>query len=74
MDTLCQRVSPLEAELEKLRLSVRDLQSESANREVHITQMEKQRNTDREDLRDLNIALDSKQQELELVSLDLRSV
>jgi chromosome segregation ATPase len=38
-----------EAELEKLRKQVRELQAESANREVHI-------------------ALDSKQQELELVS------
>ncbi len=68
-DALRDRVGTLEAELEKLRRQVRDLQAESANREVNIAQMEKQRDRDREDLQGLNIALDSKQQELELVSL-----
>ena len=69
-DTLRERVATLEAELEKLRKQVRDLQAESANREVQITQMEKQRDRDREDLHGLNIALDSKQQEVELVSVN----
>lgn len=68
-DSLRERVGTLEAESEKLRKQVRDLQTESANGEVHIAQMEKQREKDREDLQGLNIALDSKQQELELVSL-----
>ena len=72
-DSLRERVGPLEAELEKLRKQIRELQTESANREVHIAQMEKQRERDREDLQGLNIALDSKQQELELVSLNFRS-
>ena len=67
-DALRERVGTLEAEQEKLRKQVRDLQAESANREVNIAQMEKQRDRDREDLQGLNIALDSKQQELELVS------
>jgi chromosome segregation ATPase len=67
-DALRERVGTLEAELEKLRKQVRDLQAESANREVSIAQMEKQRDRDREDVLGLNIALDSKQQELELVS------
>ena len=67
-DALRERVGALEAEQEKLRKQVRDLQAESANREVNIAQMEKQRDRDREDLQGLNIALDSKQQELELVS------
>ncbi|KAI0298982.1 hypothetical protein B0F90DRAFT_650219 [Multifurca ochricompacta] len=66
-DSLRERVGTLEAELEKLRKQVRDLQAESANREVHISQMEKQRERDREDLQGLNIALYSKQQELELM-------
>ncbi|KAI0246338.1 hypothetical protein BJV78DRAFT_1277249 [Lactifluus subvellereus] len=66
-DSLRERVGSLEAESEKLRKQVRDLQTESANREVHIAQMEKQRERDREDLQGLNIALDSKQQELELM-------
>jgi chromosome segregation ATPase len=69
VDTLRERVGSHEAELEKVRKQVRDLQTESANREVHIAQMEKQRDRDREDVQGLNIALDSKQQELELVSL-----
>lgn len=67
-DVLRERVGTLEAELDKLRKQVRELQAESANREVHTAQMEKQRERDREDLQGLNIALDSKQQELELVS------
>jgi len=70
LHSLRERIGILEAELEKLGKQVRDLQTESANREVHIAQMEKQRERDREDLRGLNIALDSKQQELELVSFD----
>lgn len=66
-DVLRERVGTLEAELDKLRKQVRELQAESANREVHTAQMEKQRERDREDLQGLNIALDSKQQELELL-------
>ncbi|KAH9027862.1 hypothetical protein EDB84DRAFT_1439762 [Lactarius hengduanensis] len=66
-DVLRERVGTLEAELEKLRKQVRELQAESANREVHTAQMEKQRERDRDDLQGLNIALDSKQQELELL-------
>ena len=68
VQSLRERIGTLEAELEKLGKQVRDLQTESANKEVHIAQMEKQRERDREDLQGLNIALDSKQQELELVS------
>jgi chromosome segregation ATPase len=69
-NSLRERVELLEAQLEKLRKQVRELQTESANKEVQIAQMEKQRERDRDDLQGLNIALDSKQQELELVSLD----
>jgi hypothetical protein len=68
VQSLRERIGTLEAELEKIGKQVRDLQTESANKEVHIAQMEKQRARDREDLQGLNIALDSKQQELELVS------
>ncbi|KAI9509890.1 hypothetical protein F5148DRAFT_676408 [Russula earlei] len=67
VESLRERIGSLEAELEKLRKQIRDLQTESANREVHIAQMEKQRERDREDLQGLNIALDSKQQEVELM-------
>ena len=69
VQSLRERIGTLEAELEKLGKQVRDMQTESANKEVHIAQMEKQRERDREDLQGLNIALDSKQQELELVSV-----
>ncbi|KAH9964889.1 hypothetical protein BC827DRAFT_1127002 [Russula dissimulans] len=65
--SLRERIGTLEAELEKQKKQIRDLQTESANREVQIAQMEKQRERDREDLQGLNIALDSKQQELELM-------
>ncbi len=68
VQSLRERIGTIEAELEKFGKQVRDLQTESANKEVHIAQMEKQRERDREDLQGLNIALDSKQQELELVS------
>jgi hypothetical protein len=68
VQSLREHIGTLEAELEKLGKQVRDLQTESANKEVQIAQMEKQRERDREDLQGLNIALDSKQQELELVS------
>jgi chromosome segregation ATPase len=74
VNSLRERIATLEADLEKLGKQVRDLQTESANREVQIAQMEKQREKDREDLQGLNIALDSKQQELELVSLTLLTV
>jgi hypothetical protein len=73
VDSLRERIGTLEAELERVGKHVRDLQTESANKEVQMAQMEKQRERDREDLHGLNIALDSKQQELELVSFFLTS-
>lgn len=60
--TLHERVDALEAVLEKRRKQVRDSHApDSANREIKITQMGKQRDRDHEDLQALNIALDSKQ-------------
>lgn len=55
-------------ELERLKRQVHDLQQESADKEVKILQLSKARAQDKEDKEGLNIALDSKQQELELVS------
>ena len=66
--TMRERVEMLQSEVEKLRRHVHELQQESADKEVKLTQMSKQRAQDKEDLQGLNIALDSKQQELELVS------
>lgn len=55
-------------QLAALRRQVHELQQESADKEVKIVQLGKQRSQDKDDLQGLNIALDSKQQELELVS------
>ncbi|KAJ7756815.1 hypothetical protein DFH07DRAFT_473315 [Mycena maculata] len=55
------------AEIERLKGQTRELQQESADKEVQIVQITKQRTQDKHDLEGLNIALDSKQQELELL-------
>jgi hypothetical protein len=57
----------LDEEVGKLRRQVHELQQESATKEVTVTQLNKWREQDKEDIKGLNIALDSKQQELELV-------
>jgi len=69
MRTLKDRVGALKDEVERLRRQVHELQQESADKEVKMLQVTKQRAQDKEDLQGLNIALDSKQQELELVRL-----
>ena len=61
------RIIVLKEEVERLRRQVHSLQQESADKEVKIIHMTKQHSLDKEDLQGLNIALDSKQQELELV-------
>ena len=65
--TLQNRVVSLDEEVSKLRRQVHELQQESATKEVTLTQLNKWREQDKEDIKGLNIALDSKQQELELV-------
>ncbi|KAJ6630157.1 hypothetical protein B0H10DRAFT_2208272 [Mycena sp. CBHHK59/15] len=62
-----ERVSDLKDEIERLRRQIHELQQESADKEVKIVQITKQRVQDKQDLQGLNIALDSKQQELELL-------
>ncbi|KAJ7712868.1 hypothetical protein B0H14DRAFT_3637229 [Mycena olivaceomarginata] len=57
----------LKDEIERLRGQIHELQQESADKEVNIVQITKQRAQDKEDLKGLNIPLDSKQQELELL-------
>lgn len=73
MKTSKERVNALKDEVERLRRQVHELQQESADKEVKIVQITKQRAQDKEDLQGLNIALDSKQQELELVCHGLSS-
>ena len=70
--SLKERVTALTAEVERLRRQVHELQQESADKEVKLVQLHKQRAQDKEDMNGLNIALDSKQQELELVSCSRR--
>ncbi|KAJ7353369.1 hypothetical protein DFH08DRAFT_987672 [Mycena albidolilacea] len=62
-----ERAGDLKDEIERLRRQIHELQQESADKEVKIVQITKQRAQDKEDLQGLNIALDSKQQELELL-------
>jgi len=71
LSTSKERVSSLVDEVARLRRTVHELQQESAGREVTIVQLRKERERSREDADGLNIALDSKQQELELVSFSL---
>ena len=61
------RVTVLKEDVERFRRQIHSLQQESADKEVKIVQMTKQHSQDKEDIQGLNIALDSKQQELELV-------
>lgn len=61
------KVNNLQAELDRLRRQVHTLQQESADKEVKIVQLSKQHDHAKEDLMQMNMALDSKQQELELV-------
>ncbi|KAL0952374.1 hypothetical protein HGRIS_006651 [Hohenbuehelia grisea] len=69
--TLKERVSTMDAEVEKLRRQLHELKQESADKEVKIAQLSKQRSQDKDDMQGLNIALDSKQQELELLKRKL---
>ncbi|KAG2121306.1 hypothetical protein DEU56DRAFT_760718 [Suillus clintonianus] len=62
-----ERVGSLMDEVARLRRTVHEMQQTSAAREVTIVQLRKERERDREDVNGLNIALDSKQQELELI-------
>ncbi|TCD68974.1 hypothetical protein EIP91_009196 [Steccherinum ochraceum] len=67
LSTLQERVAALTEEVERLRRQVHELQQESADKDMKLAQAAKQRAQDKEDLQGLNIALDSKQQELELL-------
>ncbi|KAG1731384.1 hypothetical protein EDB19DRAFT_1334961 [Suillus lakei] len=71
-----ERVGSLMDEVARLRRTVHEMQQTSAAREVTIVQLRKERERDREDVNGLNIALDSKQQELELIKrkISLKSV
>lgn len=74
IDTLKDKVTALKDEVERLRRQVHELQQESADKEVKIVHLTKQRAQDKEDMQGINIALDSKQQELELVRASVSAI
>jgi chromosome segregation ATPase len=61
------RVGALMDEVERLRRQVHTLQQDSADKDIKIVQITKQVSQYKEDILGLNMALESKQQELELV-------
>lgn len=69
---LRERVAKLGDETSRLQRRVNELKAESADKEVRIVQLNKARAQDADDKDGLNIALESKQQELELVRASFR--
>ncbi|KAK0236935.1 hypothetical protein EDD85DRAFT_907765 [Armillaria nabsnona] len=67
-----QDVGALKDEVERLRKHMQELQQDSANKDLKLTQMHKEREKDRSDVDGLNMALDAKQQELELIKRKLQ--
>ncbi len=67
-DVDANRFAAMQDELDKLRREVTHLRSQSASQEVQVVQLRKAKAQLKEDREMLNIALDAKQQELELVS------
>ncbi|KAK0200898.1 hypothetical protein DFS33DRAFT_1479329 [Desarmillaria ectypa] len=67
-----QDVGALKDEVERLRRHLQELQQDSANKDLKLTQMHKEREKDRSDVDGLNMALDAKQQELELIKRKLQ--
>ncbi|PCH44614.1 hypothetical protein WOLCODRAFT_139091 [Wolfiporia cocos MD-104 SS10] len=65
--TMGERIGFLEGEVSRVRRQMHGLQQESADKEMKIVNLQRQRAQDKEDIQGLNIALDSKQQELELL-------
>lgn len=68
LKTAKDQVAALKEETDRLRRHVQTLQQESADKEVKVANLEKQKAMAKSDIMGLNIALDSKQQELDLVS------
>ncbi|KAF5326531.1 hypothetical protein D9611_000980 [Ephemerocybe angulata] len=65
------QVAALKDEVERLRRHVHGLQQESADKEVRVANLEKQKQVLKEDMNGMNIALDAKQQELDLMKRQL---
>jgi chlorite dismutase len=69
LKTSKEREGRLVGEVEDLKREMKAVKMDSADKEVRIVQIMKRSEREREDLMGLEIALESKQQELELVSL-----
>ncbi|KAG5652587.1 hypothetical protein H0H81_004462 [Sphagnurus paluster] len=65
------KINALKEEVERLRRKIQVLQQESADKDIKLVQLNKQRQRDKEDLEGLNTALDSKQMELELIKRNM---
>ncbi|KAF8903060.1 hypothetical protein CPB85DRAFT_1320703, partial [Mucidula mucida] len=64
----------LNIEIENLKRQIHELKNDSANKDLKITQLHKEREKDRADVDGLNMALESKQQELELIKRKIGGV
>jgi chromosome segregation ATPase len=65
-------VGALEEDLRRAQKVIAEMKAKSADTEVEILQLQKTRAKEREDKEGLEIALQAKQQELEMVSLSIR--
>lgn len=64
---MTDRTTGLQDEVDKLRRQLHDLQQSTAAKDMRIVQLAKQLAQEKDDKEGLNIALDSKQQEVEMV-------
>ncbi|KAG9121655.1 hypothetical protein FRC07_002311 [Ceratobasidium sp. 392] len=71
LNILRDRVAKLSEESTRLQKRVNELKAESADKEVRIVQLNKARAVEAEDREGLNVALQAKQQELELIKRKL---
>ncbi|KAG9101309.1 hypothetical protein FS749_008029 [Ceratobasidium sp. UAMH 11750] len=71
LGSLRERVAKLSEESTRLQRRVNELKAESADKEVRIVQLNKARALEAEDREGLNVALEAKQQELELIKRKL---
>ncbi|KAG2005896.1 hypothetical protein CC2G_002262 [Coprinopsis cinerea AmutBmut pab1-1] len=71
LDASRDKIAALQDEVERLRRQVHTLKQDSADNEVEVGRLRKQHAADKEDIMGLNMALDAKQQELELIKRQL---
>jgi len=74
LKTSRDRVTVLMEEVERLRRQIHVLQQDSADKDIKAVQLTKQLSQDKDDIMNINIALEAKQQELELVCFHHLSV